>query len=133
MPLGEDEQFVFGAGTSRLLQLVCCFASSPPPHNLISASHRVQIPKILMELSVGKTVGNPDLQTLLVGVLIGTVTLKANWQRLLKWKMCIPCDSAIILLHVFSRETSAPVQMFTEVLILTVKNWKQLKCLSIGE
>lgn len=86
-----------------------------------------------MELSVGKSVGNPDLQTPLVGVLIGIATLKANWQHLLKWKMCIPCDSAIILLHVFSRETSAPVRMFTAALILTVKNWKQLKCLSIGE
>lgn len=86
-----------------------------------------------MELSVGKSVGNPDLHTLLVGVLIGTATLKAIWQRLLKCKMCIPCDSAMILLHVFSRETFAPVQMFTAALILAVKNWKQLQCLSIGD
>lgn len=116
---------------SPVTYIPLCFLSTP--HNLIRASHRIQIPKILVELSVGKSVRNPDLHTLLVGVLIGTATLKAIWQHLLKCKMCLLCDSAITLLCGFSRETFTPVQMFTAAPILAVKTWKQLKCLSIGE
>lgn len=108
------------AVTPCLMELTSSFASSPP-HHLISASHRIQIPKILVELSVGKRVGNPDSHTLLVGVLTGTATLEAVWQHLLTRKMCIPCDSAITVLHIFSRETVARVQMFTAALILSAK------------
>lgn len=103
------------------------------PRNLSRASHTIRIPKILVEFSVGKSVGNPDLHTLLVGVLICTATLKAIWQCLWKCKMCMPCDSAIILLHVFSGRPFTHVQMFTAALITIVKNWKQLTSLSVGE
>lgn len=47
------------AVTPCLMELTSSFASSPP-HHLISGSHRIQIPKILVELSIGKRVGNPD-------------------------------------------------------------------------
>lgn len=102
------------------MKLTSSFASSPP-HHLISALHRIQIPKILVELSIGKRVGNADLHTLLAGVVIGTATLEAAWQHLLSCKVCIPCDSAVTVLHIFSRETAAHVQTFTAAPVLSAK------------
>lgn len=129
---GEDEHLVFGLRCHVSWSLHPALLPLHTRH-LISASHRIQIPKILVELIVGKSVRNPDLHTLLVGVLIGTATLEAIWQPLLKCKMCIPCDSAITVFHVFSGETVARVQTFAGALIIIVKYRKQLKCLLIGQ
>lgn len=129
---GEDEHLVFGLWRHVLWSLHLALLPLHPRH-LISASHRIQIPKILVELSIGKSVGSPDMHTLLVGALIGTATLEAIWQHLLKCKTCTHCDSAVTVLSIFSRETVARVLMFTAASIIRVKNWKQLKCLSVGE
>ena len=128
---GEDEHLVFGLWHHVLWSLHLALLPLHPRH-LISASHRIQIPKILVELSIGKSVGNPDMHTLLVGALIGTATLEAIWQHLLKCKTCTPCDSAVTVLHVFSRETVAHVQMFAAASIIRVKNWTTQMSVSRG-
>lgn len=95
-----------------------CFLSTPSPHQCLAQDPDSKNTCGIKRWQEG---GNPDSHTLLVGVLIGTSHFGGSLAASVNRKMCIPCDSAITVLHIFSRETVARVQMFTAALILSAK------------
>ena len=64
---------------------------------------------------------------------------KAVWRYLRKLKMDLPYDPAIPLLGIYPKEPKTLIQknistpVFTAVLFIIVKIWKQPKCPSVGE
>ena len=64
---------------------------------------------------------------------------KAAWRYLKKLKMDLPFDPVMPLLGIYPKEPKTLIQknirtpVFTAVLFIIVKIWKQPKCPSVGE
>ena len=81
--------------------------------------------------------GNP--LALLVGMQTGAATVESSMELLQKLKMELPYDPVTPLLGIYLNKSKTLIQknictpMFTAVLFITAKVWKQPKCPSVDE
>ena len=78
-----------------------------------------------------------DFPTWLVGIRIGTATMKIVWRFLKKLKIELPYDPAIPFLGIYVDKTITQKDRCTPVFIAALftvaKTWKQRKCLWTDE
>lgn len=96
-----------------------CFLSAPIT-SLMSLTQRIQIPKILVKC--WQECGEIQTWTHCRGSINWFSHFEGNLAASIKMQKCLPCDSAITLLYIFSRETYARMQWFTLHLITIVKS-----------
>ena len=64
---------------------------------------------------------------------------KTVWQFLTKLNLLTPCDPAIMLLSIYSKEakvsvnTKTFIRIFITALFIIAKTWKQLRCPLVGK
>ena len=82
---------------------------------------------------------NWNSHTLLVGLQIGTATIKNSMERLIKVRIDLPYDSAISLLGIYPKDLKTHIRkdictpVFIAALFAVARTRKQLKCPTIND